>query len=84
MLNSCGYANISVSFILMLEVALLSSLLTQHHPSHWTMTCAEWNRNRAEIMADANHIPDAKEYLIDYFFTKVEEEGCKPYMLGRK
>jgi len=48
------------------------------------MTCAEWNQNRAEIMADANHIPDAKEYLIDYFFTKVEEEGCKPYMLGRK
>ena len=35
-------------------------------------------------MADANHIPDAKEYLIDYFLTKVEDKNCKPMMLGRK
>ena len=35
-------------------------------------------------MADANHIPDAKEYLIDYFFSKVEDRNCKPMMLGRK
>tara|TARA_X000000368_G_C23014604_1_gene705081 strand:- start:838 stop:984 length:147 start_codon:yes stop_codon:yes gene_type:complete len=48
------------------------------------MTCQEWNNNRAEILSDDNHIPDAKEYLIDYFYSKVEEEGCKPYMLGRK
>ena len=59
----------------MIEVVLLTSLLTQHHPSHWTMTCQEWNNNRAEILSDDNHIPDAKEYLIDYFYSKVEEEG---------
>jgi hypothetical protein len=68
----------------MLEVALLSSLLTQHHPSHWTMTCQEWNNNRAEIISDDNHTPDAKEYLIDYFYSKVEDKNCKPMMLGRK
>ena len=68
----------------MLEVALLSSLLTQHVPVHWTMTCQEWNNNRAEILSDPNHTPDAKEYLIDYFLTKVEDRNCKPYIIGRK
>ena len=68
----------------MLEVALLSSLLTQHVPAHWTMTCQEWNNNRAEILSDPNHIPDAKEYLIDYFLTKVEDKTCKPQIIGRK
>ena len=68
----------------MLEVALLSTILSTHVPAHWTMTCAEWNQNRAEILSDPNHIPDAKEYLIDYFFSKVEDRNCKPMMLGRK
>ena len=31
-----------------------------------------------------NHIQDAKEYLIDYFYTKVSEEDCKPWSIGRK
>ena len=68
----------------MIEVALLSSLLTQHVLGHWTMTCQEWNQNRAEILSDDNHIPDAKEYLIDYFYSKVEDKNCKPMMFGRK
>ena len=68
----------------MLEVALLSSLLTQHVPAHWTMTCQEWNNNRVEILSDPNHIPDAKEYLIDYFYTKVPDPDCRPWSIGRK
>ena len=68
----------------MLEVALLSSLLTQHVPVHWTMTCQEWNNNRAEILSDPNHTPDAKEYLIDYFYTKVSDEQCETWQIGRK
>lgn len=35
-------------------------------------------------MADANHIPDAKEYLIDYFYTKVPDKDCEVYNIGRK
>ena len=68
----------------MFEVALLSSLLTQHHPSHWTMTCLEWNQNRAEILSDANLNSDAHEYLIDYFRTKVSDEQCEVWQIGRK
>jgi len=68
----------------MLEVALLSSLLTQHVPVHWTMTCQEWNTNRIEILTDSNLNRDAKEYLIDYFFTKVEDRNCEPLQIGRK
>ena len=51
-------------------------------PVHWTMTCQEWNNNRAEILSDPNHTPDAKEYLIDYFLTKVEDRNCKPYIIS--
>ena len=68
----------------MLEVALLSSLLSQHHPSHWTMTCLEWNQNRAEILSDANLNSDAHEYLIDYFYSKVSDSECKAWSIGRK
>ena len=68
----------------MLEVALLSSLLSQHYPSHWTMTCLEWNQNRAEILSDANLNSDAHEYLIDYFKSKVSDSECKAWSIGRK
>ena len=68
----------------MIELALLAQLLTEHVPAHWTMTCAEWNQNRIEILSDEEHIQDAKEYLIDYFYTKVSEEDCKPWSIGRK
>jgi len=64
-------------------LALLVTLLSQHDASHWEMTCAEWNQNRVEIMSDQHLIPDAKEYLIDYFYTKVDGD-CKPWSIGRK
>ena len=68
---------------LMIEVALLATLLSEHHPSHWEMTCADWNRNRIEILSDGNHNSDAHEYLIDYLRTKVEGD-CDAFIIGRK
>ena len=66
------------------SLALLVLLLADHDPSHWEMSCTEWNEARIEILSDQEFTADAKEYLIDYFYSKVEEKGCKPYMLGRK
>ena len=68
---------------LMIEVALLATLLSEHHPSHWEMTCADWNRNRIEILSDKSLNSDAHEYLIDYLRTKVDGE-CDAYIIGRK
>ena len=48
---------------LMIEVALLATLLSEHHPSHWEMSCSDWNRNRIEILSDGNLNSDAHEYL---------------------
>ena len=67
----------------MIELTLLASLLADHHPSHWEMSCADWNRNRIEILSDGNLNSDAHEYLIDYLRTKVEGE-CDAYIIGRK
>ena len=66
------------------SLALLVLLLSEHDPSHWEMSCTEWNQNRIEILSDQNLRPDAQEYLIDYFYTKVSEENCKAYIIGRK
>ena len=65
-------------------LALLALLLTEHHPSHWEMSCPEWNKNRIEILSDENLDSDAKEYLIDYFRAKVPDEQCKTFIIGRK
>ena len=67
----------------MIEFTLLASLLADHHPSHWEMSCADWNRNRIEILSDKNLNSDAHEYLIDYLRTKVEGR-CDAYIIGRK
>ena len=34
-------------------------------------------------IGDPNHTPDAKEYLIDYFLTKVEDKNCRPYTISQ-
>ena len=68
----------------MIELTLLASLLADHNASHWEMSCADWNRNRIEILSDENLNSDAHEYLIDYFYSKVEDKNCKPMMFGRK
>ena len=68
----------------MIELALLASLLVEHNASHWEMSCSEWNQARVEILSDENHTQDAKEFLIDFFYTKVSDEQCEPWQIGRK
>ncbi len=67
----------------MQELHLLALLLTEHNASHWEMSCADWNKNRIEILSDKNLRSDAQEYLIDYFYSKVSGD-CKPFIIGRK
>ena len=74
---------IDTSFIRMIEITLLASLLTEHNASHWEMSCSEWNQNRIEILSDKNLNSDAHEYLIDYLRTKVSDD-CDAYIIGRK
>ena len=75
---------VGLSFIQMHSLALLLTLLATHDSYHWEMSCDEWNEARLEILSDQYHTPDAKEYLIDYFYTKVPEENCEPWQIGRK
>ena len=65
-------------------LALLVLLLSEHDPYHWELSCYEWNQARVEILSDKNHNEDAKEYLIDYFYTKVSDEQCEAWQIGRK
>ena len=65
-------------------IALLSLLISGHNSYHWEMSCAEWNQARVEILSDQYHTADAKEYLIDYFYTKVSDEQCEAWQIGRK
>ena len=65
-------------------LALLVLLLSEHDTSHWEMSGDEWNQARVEILSDDNHTQDAKEFLIDFFRTKVPDEQCETWQLGRK
>ena len=65
-------------------LALLVLLFTEHDASHWEMSCDEWNQARIEILSDKNLNSDAHEYLIDHFRTKVSDEQCETWQLGRK
>ena len=65
-------------------LALLVLLLSEHDSYHWELSCDEWNQARVEILSDKNHNKDAKEYLIDYFYTKVSDEQCEAWQIGRK
>ena len=65
-------------------LALLVLLLSEHDSSHWEMSCDEWNQARVEILSDENHTQDAKEFLVDFFRTKVSDEQCETWQLGRK
>ena len=66
------------------SLALLVLLLSEHDASHWEMSCDDWNQARVEILSDGNHSQDAKEFLIDFFRTKVPDEQCETWQLGRK
>ena len=65
------------------SLALLVLLLADHDPSHWELSCDEWNQARIEILSDENLNSDAHEYLIDYLRTKVSG-NCDAYIIGRK
>ena len=65
-------------------LALLVLLLSEHDSSHWEMSCDEWNQARLEILSNENHTQDAKEFLIDFFRTKVPDETCETWQIGRK
>ena len=65
-------------------LALLVLLLSEHDSSHWEMSCDEWNQARVEILSDENHTQDAKEFLVDFFRTKVSDEQCEAWQIGRK
>ena len=65
-------------------LALLVLLFAEHDASHWEMSCDEWNQDRIEILSDKNLNSDAHEYLIDHFRTKVSDEQCETWQLGRK
>jgi hypothetical protein len=67
----------------MIELSLLALLLSEHNSFHWDMSCADWNRNRIEILSDETLGSDAQEYLLDYLRTKVEGD-CETYIIGRK
>ena len=59
-----------------MPLLLYLSLLAAHEPVHWTIKCDTWSELAAEIRAD-KHLPEPnKQDLINYFATKVEEEGC--------
>ena len=68
----------------MIELTLLATLLSEHNSSHWEMSCTEWNEARIEILSDQEFTADAKEYLIDYFYSKVPDRECKANIIGRK
>ena len=65
-------------------LALLVLLLSEHDASHWEMSCDDWNQVRVEILSDENHTQDSKEFLVDFFRTKVSDEQCETWQLGRK
>ena len=65
----------------MIELALLTLLISEHNYSHWDMSCSEWKQKRIEILSDKNLNSDAHEYLIDYFKTKVSGK-CDAYIIG--
>jgi hypothetical protein len=65
-------------------LALLVLLLSEHDASHWELSCDEWNQVRVEILSDENHTQDSKEFLVDFFRTKVSDEQCETWQLGRK
>ena len=64
--------------------ALLVLLFSELDASHWELSCDEWNQARVEILSDENHTQDAKEFLVDFFRTKVSDEQCETWQLGRK
>ena len=52
---------------------LLSLLLANHEPVHWTIRCDGWRDLASEVRQDKYLAEQTKSDLIEYFKTKVEE-----------
>tara|TARA_B100002019_G_scaffold123298_1_gene106099 strand:+ start:660 stop:845 length:186 start_codon:yes stop_codon:yes gene_type:complete len=53
---------------------LLSLLLANHEPVHWTIKCEGWKDLASEVQQDQYLDEQTKSDLMDYFKTKVEED----------
>ena len=53
---------------------LLSLLLANHEPVHWTIKCEGWRDLALEVRQDEYLDEQSKSDLINYFKTKVEVE----------
>ena len=53
---------------------LLSLLLANHEPVHWTIQCDGWKDLASEVRQDEYLDEQSKSDLINYFKTKVEED----------
>ena len=53
---------------------LLSLLLANHEPVHWTIKCEGWKDLASEVRQDEYLDEQSKSDLINYFITKVEVE----------
>ena len=54
---------------------LLSLLLANHEPVHWTIKCEGWKDLASEVRQDEYLDEQSKSDLINYFKTKVEEDS---------
>ena len=52
---------------------ILSFLLANHEPVHWTIKCNGWKDLASEVRQDQYLDEQSKLDLINYFKTKVEE-----------
>ena len=59
-----------------MPVIFFLSVLASHEPVHWTIKCDQWSELAVEVMQDEYLDDRSKSDLINYFATKVEEEGC--------
>ena len=53
---------------------LLSLLLANHEPVHWTIRCDGWKDLASEVRKDEYLDEQSKSDLINYLSTKVEED----------
>ena len=52
---------------------LLSLLLANHEPVHWTIKCEGWKDLASEVRQDEYLDEQTKSDLMNYFKTKVED-----------
>ena len=56
---------------------------SEHDASYWEMSCDEWNQELRFLVIRILTLMHTR-YLIDHFRTKVSDERCETWQLGRK